>query len=172
MNKQKSINFIPIGNYPLKIAGVIILLIGIFLQILQIFKMGELEGIELGSHWIIVLGLCFINFSKEKNESDKILIVRLLSFRIAGIFIVAFILSIDLVSFVFSIHVLLKPIMIAFLYNIVFIVNYLFLIFIVKNETNIAFNETNISENFKANPKIFIYWVILSIISIMLIILF
>ncbi len=121
MNKQ--ITFNRLGIYELKIIGLTLLIFSVISLIMQRTEIiSFLPGWLV--NWSIVLSLTLINFSKEKFETNKIEIFRLQAMYLSSMTVIGLIISFGFVSGVFHLTESIEPMVIAFIFNIIFMVTY------------------------------------------------
>ena len=139
MNKRISI--FRLGIYELKIIGLILLSLSIVFFILQ-----KIDFISFLPNWLVnwlvVVSLTLINFSKEKIESKRIEIIRLQSLYLSSLSVIALIISFEFVSGIFHLTEGLQSIIVAFIFNMVFLVTYQFYKFTTKRVDNVEKNQT------------------------------
>ncbi|MCD6113148.1 MAG: hypothetical protein J7J86_07785 [Bacteroidales bacterium] len=139
MNKRISI--FRLGTYKLKIIGFIFLTLSIAFFILKKIDIISFLPNWL-VNWLIVVSLTLINFSKEKIENKTIEIIRLQSLYLSSLSVIALIISFEFVSGIFHLTEGLQSIIVAFIFNMVFLVTYQFYKFTTKRVDNVEKNQT------------------------------
>lgn len=162
MVNNKLASFVPIGSYRVRIIGVCLFLSGIILKIISLNNKSDI----ILTDWSIVAGLSFFNFSKEKNENSLSTLNRLISFKIAGMFAINFILAFEFTSAIFKLKFFLPAMTVAFAYNVLFLLSYITLKFINKSIEIKEYEEVTVLENYKLHPKLYIACGVLSVISL------
>jgi len=138
MNKRISI--FRLGVYEIKIVGLILFLLSIAFFVLQKIDIISFLPNWL-INWLVVVGLTLINFSKEKIESKRIEIIRLQSLYLSSLSAIGLILSFEFVSGAFQLTEGLQSIIVAFIFNILFLVTYQFFKLTYKQVDSIGENQ-------------------------------
>jgi hypothetical protein len=99
-------------------------------------------------NWLIVLSLTLINFSKEKFENNKIEIFRMQAMYLSSMSVLGLIIAFSFVYGVFHLTESIEPMIIAFIFNIIFMVSYQIQKFSgkkvngIENSNPVSFNMT------------------------------
>jgi uncharacterized membrane protein YozB (DUF420 family) len=119
-------------------------------------------------NWLIILGLTLFNFSKEKVENKKIEIIRTQALFLSSMTVLGLIISFTLVSNLFHFDKNIDPMLIAFIFNAVFLVT--FQIQKITNRKQIGTIEKHEQQKpLKMNYKIYLSWAAISTLAIALI---
>lgn len=158
-----------LGSYKLKIFSFILFISGVILFILA--KTNIFDNITISYwfiNWLIILGLTFFNFSKEKVENKKTEIIRTQALFLSSMTVLGLIISFTLVSNIFHFDKNIEPMLIAFVFNAVFLVT--FQIQKITNRKLIGVIEKHEQQMpLKMNYKIYISWAVISTLAIALI---
>lgn len=139
MNKRISI--FRLGIYEIKITGLILLMLSIAFFVLQKIDIISFLPNWL-INWLVVVSLTLINFSKEKIESKRIEIIRLKSLYLSSLSVIGLILSFEFVSGIFHLTEGLQSIIVAFIFNIIFVVTYQFFKLTYKQSDSVEEDQT------------------------------
>lgn len=168
---SSNFSVIPYHSYSVKLIGIGFFFIGLVVYILDANSLIRLDAVGNGfPKWIIVLGMTLFNFSKERKETTQTAMARLFTFKALGVFIVCFILAINLVSLIFNIDLDLPSLLIAFIFNLFFgAIYFLTLIFprLISNEDEESFSKL---DDTGTPPKsVYYVWAILSVLTLFII---
>ena len=114
-------------------------------------------------NWLVVLSLTLINFSKEKFESKTIEIIRLQSLYLSSLSVIALIISFEFISGIFHLTESLQAIIVAFIFNIVFLVTYQFYKF-TKKHFDDSKNDTTVCISMSIGN--YLMWALITAIAI------
>lgn len=168
--KDKEISFIPLGSYSIKLFGIALFVIGLGTYILSTLSIIQLNVNDWLPQWLIVSAMTFYNFSREKQETTEVKSLRYIAFKTSGIFIIGFILSIELISLYFKADIAIRPLTIGFIYNLFFGMFYLICLIYPKKYSNEDISPMYIEQSVGSNRKIlYIIWFILTVSTLILI---
>lgn len=162
---NKGIVFFRLGDYKLKIFGIIILALSLILFGIQKAGFFSLVPIWL-INWLIILSLTLINFSTEKNENKRIETIRLQSIYLSSLTTMGLIISFEFVSGIFYLTENIQSLIIAFVFNIIFMVTYHFLKYFDKGFEQV---EENKMTTFNISKVNYLIWGIISALALSLI---
>lgn len=162
---NKLITFFRIGVYKVKILGFILLVLSIIFLLIQRFEIVSLLPRWL-LNWLIVLSLTLISFSKEKTETNKIELFRLQALYLSSMTVLSLIIALSFVYEVFHLNEHIEPIVIAFIFNIIFLVTY-YIQKIIGKKVNGIENSSFVS--FNMTIRTYIIWGIISALALSLI---
>ena len=167
MKNEKTLNFLPLYNYKFKLFGFGLLLLSGAVLLLSGTLIKELPyDISL---WAVGFSLTVINFSKEKNESDKLLPIRYYSGKLTASFIIGLIMSTSLIQLVTGSEVDISNLTLMVTGLVLYFLSFNFLKFYTRN-TEAKVLEEGIFKSLKSNIGLVIIVALLSIITLSIII--
>lgn len=163
-------NLTPLASYQTKKVAIGFLLLGAIVKMINAINVIHLDtSFEQMVDWVCAMNLFIVNFSKIKNESSKVSLIRLTSIKAGGIFISGFLISISFVSLFFNEDIQIAPDFIVILFNAVIAASFLINLYFKKTISD-EYSEVSVLENVKAYPQLY-SWYILAFLAVVIVIL-
>jgi hypothetical protein len=163
--------FIPaLYHYKFKIFGIVLfitlLMIAIVVSLFQYQNTIDPYLIK----WGILVALTIISFSKEREENVRIKHIRLITQTYTLQFLISFTVAYNIVIYLFGLTDILSSldlILMGFVLNVL-------LFYSIKwiGSESIELEYKSITQIVKENPQLFIIWIIMSILTLLMIMLF
>ncbi len=173
---MKSYALMPLHSYQMKIVGAALSVVAIIL----ILAVSFIDGLVLVPKfakvqlelllWINAMGLNFIAFSKERNEDERISLVRDRTFRSTLGMLLAMMFAASITDTLFTSHIqpvyLIQPF--ALILNITLI--YHLLVFYIRLNTNagVDVEEQTVLQNIRNNLKLYIIFLAINVVTLLL----
>ena len=168
---MKEFNFSPLLNFKYKIIGIIITIIsiiGVFLYEINCFphNIFHLDSFNF-LLWLICLGLYIIVFSKEKNDNDKMIIIRYHAYKVVLIVFFSIIIALEFTNIVSNTNIEIPSLKFA-----IFLLLFYLLIFNIIKISKPSTSENGLYKNIKEHTKFYLLYSIIGIIIFILFLIF
>jgi len=164
MGSTSKISFLPSYSYKVKKTGIFFLTASILLLIYFLLTKNDIRV----SSWLIAFSLSIITFSKDKDYSDKDVLLKYYSLKLIFSFFIGFILATHLVYYMIGKDVELNLIYLLIFILIIYQICYHTLRYLYKrNEIEII--ENGVIKTLNKNSKLHFIIFIISIISLSII---
>ena len=163
--------FIPaLYHYKFKIFGIVLIFALLMISIMvSLFEYQDTIDPYL-IKWGVLVALAIISFSKEKDENIRIKHIRLITQTYTLQFLISFTVAYNIVIYLFKLTDILSTLdllIMGFILNVS-------LFYSIKwfGSQRIEVEYKSITQIIKENPQLFIIWIIMSILTLLIIMLF